>query len=131
MNRSILALLPVLAISLIAVAVAVAHDNRQEGGPNGDTLDGHEHFDKQMGRGGCDNLLGRGGSDEGWGGDSGCDHVRGMEGGADAAFVCDDGAGNDVAYGGGGLNDLCLISGADAFDVSSCELPRLEGYNCY
>jgi hypothetical protein len=119
-----------LAVLVPAATVTWAHVNHQEGGPHGDVLDGHAHGDVQRGRGGCDDLLGRDGSDDGWGGDSGCDTVRGMTGGADAAIVCDDGAGNDWAYGGGGLNDLCYFSLSDSFDRASCEVPRLSVYNC-
>ena len=131
MKRSTITLLSAFAISLLVAAGAVAHVNQQVGGPNGDTLDGHLHSDKQEGRGGCDNLLGRDGADTGWGGDSGCDQVRGMEGGADLVIVCDDGAGNDAASGGGGLNDFCYVTLYDSIDLASCELPRLEGPNCW
>lgn len=131
MKRSRLMLVVgVLAISALASVGAWAHVNVQDGGPNGDTLDGHAHIDRQFGRGGCDNLLGRDAGDEGWGGDSGCDQVRGMEGAADAVIVCDDGAGNDVAYGGSGPSDICYGSSLDVLDLSSCEYPSLQGTNC-
>lgn len=119
----------VASTGLIFGVSALAHTNTQEGGPNGDVLDGHDHVDIQRGRGGCDDLLGRNDADDGFGGDSGCDKVRGMEGWYDEAVVCDDGAGNDVAYGGDGNYDVCYGSGQDFFDVS-CEIPSRQPTNC-
>jgi hypothetical protein len=117
----------------VALAFAVgawAHMATQEGGPGNNTLDGHDHSDRQLGRGGCDDLRGHGGSDEGFGGSDGCDRVRGQGGPADAAIVCDDGAGNDEAYGGSGGNDFCYGSLQDVFDLATCELPEVHPTHC-
>lgn len=131
MSRSKLTLgLVALALFLFAAAGAWGHAIHQEGGPKGDTLDGHDHRDVQFGRGGCDDLLARGGWDEGRGGDSGCDTVRGMTGDSDAAIVCDDGAGNDWAYGGAGQGDICYVSPLDRLEASSCEYVRITDYHC-
>ena len=129
-SRLIITIMAALTVTALASVAAWAHVNVQTGGPNNDTLDGHVHMDRQYGRGGCDDLLGRDGGDEGWGGDSGCDQVRGMEGSADAAIVCDDGAGNDVANGGSGPSDICFGSSLDVMDLSSCEYVSLQGTNC-
>jgi hypothetical protein len=53
-----------------------------------------------------------------------------MEGGADAAIVCDDNAGNDYAAGGGGLNDYCFGGTFDNADFASCEFAVPAGDNC-
>jgi len=119
------------ALLLIAVAatfagvtvVALAHT--ESGGGGNDTLQGHDHRDVMYGNSGCDELLGRGANDHLEGGPSGCDKVRGMEGGSDAVIVWDDGVGNDEAYGGGGLGDYCYVGFQDWADYASCEVVLL------
>ena len=129
-RAGITTVLAALTLFLVAAAVASAHWNRQEGGPNGDVLDGHAHTDRQFGRGGCDVLLARDGMDESFGGDQGCDDVRGMEGSVDAAIVCDDNAGNDFAAGGAGGGDYCYAGNFDNIDIPSCEIIVPAGDNC-
>jgi Ca2+-binding RTX toxin-like protein len=104
------------------VVVAVAHTSVQAGGGGNDTMEGHDHSDWLYGNSGCDDLLGRGGADHLEGGPSGCDKVRGMEGGGDDVIVSDDGLGNDEAYGGSGSLDRCYVGNKDVVDWSSCEV---------
>ena len=128
-KKYIVFVLVACATAFVAVS-AWGHYNLQSGGPNADTIDGHEHTDDHRGHGGCDDLLGRGAADIGYGGDSGCDTVRGMDDSGDLAIVCDDGAGNDQAYGGAGGSDECRGSSLDYFSDASCEVVSLRSTNC-
>ncbi len=129
-SKTLVLLIAASCVAVFVAAGALAHYNVQNGGPNADTLDGHDHTDEQRGHGQCDDLLGRADADIGYGGDSGCDKVRGMDGAGDLAIVCDDGAGNDEAYGGAGGSDECWGSSLDSFSDPSCEIVRLKSTNC-
>jgi hypothetical protein len=105
--------------ALAGASFVFAHTQDYGGGD--DQIEGHDHADQLWGGAGCDTMNLHGSSDLGYGGDNGCDDVRGMGGADDVVSVWEDNYGNDFVGGGDGNSDHCYAGAQDGWDFWTCE----------